>query len=483
MSDLKDTWRTILQRIEPTIGRSHFVTWFQNTGIVKFESDVLVIGTPNPYAKNWLETRYPAKIFGLVKEYLPTCTRIAYEIVSSFANGNDPQTVPLEGILSAPEKTVRKIRSTQEVEIDGELRSRMFNSKYRLDNFIAGRNNRLPHAAAMAVSSQPGGIYNPLFLYGSVGLGKTHLLQATGNEILKNYPKKIVVYITSEHFVNQVVEAIKMRKMKELKERYRKADCLIVDDVQFFCEKPSSQDEFFHTFNDLYDANKQILLSSDRAPKDLEGLDDRLRSRFGMGMVTEVLPAEYETRLAILQTKCQESGVLLDQEVLACIAYHVEKSVRDLEGALTSLMGRMRCENITPTVNDALEVVRKLHGEKQDSRFPSAVRDLPYAQTPASVRRFVRDTAEILSVVSKYFRISKQDIVGDDRRKEILLPRQICMYLIRHELNEAYEKIGADFGGKNHTTVLHACNKIIQLLKEDPRIVRDVTAIKTELGL
>lgn len=470
-----------MQRLEPTINRSHFVTWFQNTGIVKFESDVLVIGTPNAYGKDWIERHYAAKIFGLVKEYLPSCTRIGYDIVPSFANGDNLIAVRLESILTS-EKTVRKVRSTNEVQIDGELRSRALNTKYQLGNFIAGRNNRLPHAAAMAVSSQPGGIYNPLFLYGNVGLGKTHLLQATGNEILKNYPKKVVVYITSEHFVNEVVYAIKMRKMKELKEHYRKVDCLLVDDIQFFCEKPSSQEEFFHTFNDLYDANKQILLSSDRAPKDLEGLDDRLRSRFGMGMVTEMLPAEYESRLAILQTKCQESAVILDQEVLACIAYHVEKSVRDLEGALKSLIAKMQLEKISPTVNDALKIVRDLHGEKQESR---SAPNVPYStnSSSASVRRFVRDMDEVLSVVSKYFRISKQDLLGDDRRKEILLPRQISMYLIRQELNEAYEKIGADFGGKNHTTVLHACNKIIQLLKEDSRIVRDITAIKTELGL
>ncbi|MEK7545004.1 MAG: chromosomal replication initiator protein DnaA [Patescibacteria group bacterium] len=475
MTDQKDLWRAILQKLEVTVPRNHFVTWFQNTGIVNFEADVLVIGFPNAFAKEWVERHYGAKITTLVKDLIPTLSRVVFEIAASFANGDDTKTVPLEGVLPA-EKSIRKLPNSRELKIDGNLRSRMLNNRYTLDTFVAGRNNRLPHAACTAVGHQPSGIYNPLFLYGDVGLGKTHLLQATGNEILRNYPKHLIVYITSEHFVNEVIQAIRTRNVKEFKDRYRKVDCLMVDDVQFFCEKSSSQEEFFHTFNDLYDANKQIILTSDRAPKDLEGLDDRLKSRFGMGMVTEVIPPEYETRIAILQNMCQENALIIDQEILSCIAYHVEKSVRDLEGVFKSLMAIVQLQKTVPTLNDALDLVRQLHGAKETSP------DHLY-RSPNPSRRFVRDSGEILSVVAKYFRLSKEDIMSDDRRKEILIPRQICMYLIRQELNEAYEKIGVEFGGKNHATVLHACNKIVEMLKQDQRLVRDVHEIKKELGL
>jgi chromosomal replication initiator protein len=476
--------------------RNVFITWFQNTGAVKLENGVLSVGFPHTFAKQWAEIHCMSKILSLVKSIDASIQEVQFVIEASFANGSDPRAVPLDAVLvdtPSEKPTMRKVANVQEVRIEGGLRSKILNPRYTLDGFIAGRNNRLPHAAAAAVGHQPGGTYNPLFIYGQVGLGKTHLLQATGNEILKNFPNKIVAYITSEQFVNEVVEAIRTRKVKELKDRYRKADCLLVDDVQFFGEKTSSQEEFFHTFNALYDANKQIVLSSDRAPKDMEFVDDRLRSRFGMGMVTEVLAPEYETRLAILQNKCQELGVLIDQEVLSAIAYNVEDSVRHLEGALKGLVGTMQLEQKVPTVQDALQIVQRIRGDavsmpptggggpsqqQQAGHFSEGSR-----MAPASNRRFVRDPEEVIAVVAKYYRISRQDLVGDDRRREILVPRQVCMYLIRSELNEAYEKIGADFGGKNHTTILHACNKIVEQLKADQRLVRDVQAIRTELGL
>jgi chromosomal replication initiator protein len=308
-----------------------------------------------------------------------------------------------------------------------------------------------------------------------------------GNQILKNHPDKIVVYTTSERFVNEVVEAIRTRHMKEFKEKYRRADCLIIDDIQFFGEKTSSQEEFFHTFNDLYDTGKQIVISSDRAPKELESMDDRLTSRFGMGMVVEVLPPEYETRLAILQNKCMEEGVIIDSEVLACIAYNIEESVRDLEGILKALIAIVKLNNTTPTVEMVMEHIRQLHKaisvREQFSVQPHASAAAQHLTASAAARNFVRNVDTFMRVVADYYRISKQDLVGEDRRKEVLVPRQVCMYLIRVAMDEAYEKIGADFGGKNHTTVLHACNKIEKLLQTDQRIVRDMTLIKEQLGI
>ena len=491
MEDLKDIWRGALKVIEQTMVRTVFVTWFQNTAPLRYEGGNFVVGMPHVFAKEQVQKQYGARIMDILKTQLTDLQQVTFEVDAALANTDDERKIELK---AEPTKKMRRVAGGQEVSFGDGLRSRTLQGRYKLDSFIPGRNNRLPYAASQAVSTSPGGIYNPLFLYGQVGLGKTHLLQGTGNQIIKNHPDMLIVYITSENFVNEVVEAIRGRKMKEFKEKYRRVDCLIVDDIQFFGERPSSQEEFFHTFNDLYAAGKQIIISSDRGPKELQNLDDRLRSRFGMGMVVEVLPPEYETRLAILQNKCMQEGVIIDPDVLSCVAYHVEESVRDLEGVLKSIIACMQLEKIQPTVEIALEKIRQIHkavDANEVRRYTGAMPGgVPVGALGAGAQRqgvatrgFVRNIDLVMTTVAKYYNISKQDLVGDDRRKEILVPRQMCMYLIRKELDEAYEKIGADFGGKNHTTVLHACNKIHKMLQTDQRAVRDLAAIREELGL
>lgn len=459
--------------------RSVFVTWFQNTAPLSYQAGVFVVGMPNPFTKQQVQMRYGQAIHDALKAALPELESVTFEVDAALANSDDERKIVLS---TEPAKKMRKVAHGQEVSFGDGLRSRVLQQRYKLDSYITGPNNRLPYAACQAVSVNPGDIYNPLFVYGKVGLGKTHLLQGTGALIAKNHQEAIVVYVTSENFMNEVIEAIRTRKMKEFKEKYRRVDCLIVDDVQFFGRGTSTQEEFFHTFNDLYTAGKQIIMSSDRAPKELDNLDDRLRSRFGMGMVVEVQPPDYETRLAILQSKCMSEGVIVDPDVLSCIAYHVEESVRDLEGVLKSIIGAMRLENRQPTVEVALEKIRQMSSaiEIRDNFVPM---NGPRAVMSAAQRGFVRNIDLVMTTVAAYFNISKQDLVGDDRRKEILVPRQICMYIIRKELDEAYEKIGADFGGKNHTTVLHACNKIHKMLQTDQRVVRDLETIRTQLGL
>lgn len=482
MQDLNELWRGVLKIVEQTMPRKVFVTWFQHTAPMSYNAGVFTIGFPNPFTKEWVEKRHSRQIFDALKMNFADLTEVQFIVDAGLANQDDLRKIELQ---EEPKKP-RRVSGGREVSYGDGLRSRALQEKYKLNSFIAGPNNRVPFAAAQAVSTNPGGIYNPFFVYGKVGLGKTHLLQGTGNEILKQNQDMVVVYTTSERFVNEVIEAIRTRHMKEFKEKYRRVDCLIIDDIQFFGNKTSSQEEFFHTFNDLYDAGKQIIISSDRAPKELEALDDRLRSRFGMGMVVEVLPPEYETRLAILQNKCMSEGVIIDSEVLSCIAYHIEESVRDLEGVLKSIIASVQLEKIVPTVEMTMEKIKQLHKavDVREQFVSHQVKPLSsgVGGTMAS-RTFVRNIDHLMSIVARYFNISKQDLVGDDRRKEILLPRQLCMYLIRKEMDEAYEKIGADFGGKNHTTVLHACHKIEKMLQTDQRIVRDLQAIKQELGL
>ncbi len=466
--------------MEQSIARNLFVTFFQSTAPLKYEQGNFLIGMPNPFVKGHVEKVYAQKIEEALRAVLPDFQQLSFEVDNGLANPDDPRRIEIN--MEAAKKT-RKVAGGQEVSFGDGLRSKVLQQRYKLDSYITGPNNRLPYAACQAVSANPGSIYNPLFVYGKVGLGKTHLLQGTGSQIIKNHRDAVVVYITSENFMNEVVDAIRTRRMKEIKEKYRRVDCLIVDDIQFFGRGTSTQEEFFHTFNDLYSAGKQIIISSDRAPKELDNLDDRLRSRFGMGMVVEVQPPDYETRLAILQSKCMQDGVMIHPDVLSCIAYHVEESVRDLEGVLKSIIAEMQLNKAELTVDMALAKIQQLHKavEVRDAYVPAG--GAPRSPVPASARGFVRNVDIVMTTVARYFNISKQDLTGDDRRKEILFPRQICMYLIRQELDEAYEKIGADFGGKNHTTVLHACNKIHRMLQTDQRVVRDLEAIKKDLGL
>ncbi len=480
MEDLKDIWRGVLKIMEQSIARNLFVTFFQSTAPLKYEQGNFLIGMPNPFVKGHVEKVYAQKIEEALRAVLPDFQQLSFEVDNGLANPDDPRRIEIN--MEAAKKT-RKVAGGQEVSFGDGLRSKVLQQRYKLDSYITGPNNRLPYAACQAVSTNPGSIYNPLFVYGKVGLGKTHLLQGTGSQIIKNHRDAVVVYITSENFMNEVVDAIRTRRMKEIKEKYRRVDCLIVDDIQFFGRGTSTQEEFFHTFNDLYSAGKQIIISSDRAPKELDNLDDRLRSRFGMGMVVEVQPPDYETRLAILQSKCMQDGVMIHPDVLSCIAYHVEESVRDLEGVLKSIIAEMQLNKAELTVDMALAKIQQLHKavEVRDAYVPAG--GAPRSPVPASARGFVRNVDIVMTTVARYFNISKQDLTGDDRRKEILFPRQICMYLIRQELDEAYEKIGADFGGKNHTTVLHACNKIHRMLQTDQRVVRDLEAIKKDLGL
>lgn len=474
MTDLRDVWKNVLLILETMIQRRNLVTWFQNTAPLKNENGVFTLGVASPFKKEWIQARYMPAILSSLQQFLPEVKEVVLEVDARLDNVDDARRVAMP--VDAGAKRVRRVAQGQEVSFGDGLRSKTFQTRYRLDSFIAGRNNRLPHAAASAAATSPGGIYNPLFVFGNVGLGKTHLLQGVGNQLIKNFPDMCVVYVTAERFVTEIIQGIRTKRMTEVKDKYRRADCLIVDDIQFFGFKETTQDEFFHTLNDLHDAGKQILMSSDRPPKDLDGLDDRLRSRCGMGMVVELLPPEYETRIAILQQKCAEAGVFVDQEVLSCIAFHVETNVRDLDGVLKAVLAAQQFEGKTLTVELALEKIQQLHKAVE-------VRESFVAPVAKPMRGFVRDIEPIVSAVSRYFRISKQDLISVDRRREVLMPRQICMYLIREVLDEAYEKIGADFGGKNHTTVLHACNKIQSLMKEDQRVVRDVAAIKHELGV
>lgn len=480
ISMVKDLWVSVLKRIKPTIQKAHFITWFQNTNIIERKDNTIIVGLPNTYARNWILSKYNLKILQALQEIDPEISAVEYEICGRFADKGNKEGVDVRPLLCAEdEKKVRKVRGLNEVMVTrgasrGHVSSQMLNDKYRLDNFIVGKDNRLPHAASTAIADAPGGIYNPFYIYGKPGLGKTHLLQAVGNGILKNNPDMVVKYITAERFVTEIVEAIGKRYTTSFKNRYRNVDCLLLDDVQFFARKHSSQQEFFHTFNELYDRNKQIVLTSDCAPSELDDLNARFKSRFGMGMVVELLFPDFETRMAILNQKCQEFEVLIDPEVLNFIAGNVHNSVRELEGVLRQVVAESELSNSVPTIHSVAKILKRLN---------KAQKIIGYDIDSKNKNAIVKNSDDVMHVVAEYYNLAITDLTGADRHKEVMLPRQLCMYLIKHELDESYEKIGCEFGGRNHTTVMHACNRTAGRLKKDVRLVRDVNAIKREMGL
>ncbi len=439
------------------------------------------MGVPTSFAKDWISSKYDLKLLQAVQEREPGVKRIEYEVCNRLADKENKEGADVKSLINKEEKkVVRKVRNLDEVNVkkggNGENRvsSKLLNFRYTLDNFVVGRDNRLPHAASTAVADNPGGIYNPLYIYGSTGLGKTHLLQAVGNRILKNYPDLVVKYSTAEKFVTEVVQAIGKRHMHKFKDQYRNVDVFLLDDVQFFARKDSSQQEFFHTFNELYDRNKQIVITSDRPPSELDDLDDRLKSRFSMGMVVELLFPDFETRLAILYQKCKEFQVIIDPEVLAFVANNVHNSVRELEGVLRQAVAESQLSNRVPTIRSVAEIIKRLNKAQKIIGYDIEAKR-------GEVRAITCD--DVRDIVAKYFNLASGVLMGGDRHKEVMFPRQICMYLIKKELGQSYEKIGEYFGGRNHTTVMHACKKMTQKMKNDIKVVRDLNAIKREMGL
>jgi len=473
----KDLWISILERVKPTISRAHFLTWFQNTNVVANDEGVVKVGVPTTYALNWISTKYDLKILQAAQEIESDVKRIDYEVRGSLSDGG--KGVDVKSLFKDDDKKVRKVRNVQEVSVSKggvRIQSGLMNSRYRLSNYVVGKDNRLPHAACLAVSNEPGGIYNPLYIYGSTGLGKTHLLQAIGNETLKNYSDKVVKYMTAEQFVTEVVEAIGKRYTKSFKDKYRKVDVLLIDDIQFFARKHSSQQEFFHTFNELYNANKQVVITSDRSPSELDDLDSRLKDRFAMGMVVELLFPDFETRLAILHQKCREFQIILDPDVMEFIANNVHNNVRELEGVLRQVVAEMRISGCVPTIRSAASIIQRLNKAQEIIGYN-------IEQGGSGATEAATCGQDIMQAAANYFGLTVADLIGPARKKEIMKARQISMYIIKSELGYSYGKIGDDFGKRNHSTVMHSCSKTEKALKNDPLWVKDIAAIKRQIGM
>jgi chromosomal replication initiator protein len=466
---MRDMWLQILSGIEPKIPRSQFITWFRDTAILGKEEGTLVVGLPLPMSLNWHLEHYRALTLQHAQELDDSIKQVVYKVDGGL---KDDLTRTFNLLDAFPEQKRRKVPGRQEVKLAEGIVSKILSPRYAMENFVVGANNRLAYAACQAVAAQPGGKYNPLFLYGGVGLGKTHLLQATGNAILKQNPRSTVVYTTTEDFTNHVIEAIQSQKMEQFRKRYRVVDVLIIDDVQFLANKERTQEEFFHTFNALYEEHKQIILSADRPPQELQ-LEDRLTSRFERGMIADVSAPDYETRLAILSEKVKEYEIFMDQPVMQFIAEHATKNIRELEGILMQAVAQYELEQRTPTVKSIADIMRKLNKD------PHELAEAPvgFEITPRRVATF----QDVMESVSRYYSVSVQDMVGQSRVREILMPRQIAMYLCKKYLRMSFVRLGELFSGRDHTTVMNAVEKIESKQQNDPQLLREVRALEKEL--
>lgn len=442
MNSNKQLWQAVLGNLELSLSKANFTTWFKNTSVLDHSPDKLIIGVPNTFTKEWLQNKYHKNILAALKSVDPDIRAVEYQITSRFSLQTKKKPMPTR--IAVPKS------GTASPVISSGL-----NPKYTFESFVVGSNNELAAAAAQAVAKTPGKSYNPLFIYGGVGLGKTHLMQAIGNRILKDGLFQQVLYVTTEKFTNEFIRAVRDNRGDSFKNLYRGVGVLLIDDVQFLAGKEQTQEEFFHTFNALHQTNKQIILSSDRLPKEIPAIEERLVSRFEWGMIADVQPPDFETRLAILRAKTKERGYEVDDDVLDYLAQTIETNIRELEGSLNRLMVYCQLNNTSPS----LEKVK------------SALANIIF-----SPRKRNASPKKIMRVVAEFYNVSVEDLIRKSRKKEYVNPRQIAMFIIRKELETSLPMIGELFGGRDHTTVIHAVEKVKNLAKEKE-------GVKYEIGL
>lgn len=454
-----ELWQAVLGELELVLSKASFVTWFSQTSLTMFENNRVVITVPNTFVKAWLEKKHHTTILKTLQNISSQIIKeIAYKVDDvRFAEGLSQQRTQTVVIEKAAEQVAAQNQAMEKVTNKFGL-----NPKYTFKTFVVGKGNEFAHAAAQAVADHPGKKYNPLFIYGGVGLGKTHLTQAIGNEILIKNQNKKVLYITCEQFINDFINAVRSKDVKKFKDVYRNVDVFLVDDIQFIIGKQETGEEFFHTFNALFQEDKQIVLSSDRPPRAFQGLiEDRMCSRFECGVIADISLPGLETRIAILETKCKEKQVFVDREVLIEIASKVQNNIRELEGALNKVIANQQIRNI-PLTKDMVRSI--LSG---------------YNTAPAT-RRSVTAT-QLIETVANYYGITISQVVGKSREQRLSFPRQIIMYLMREELDYSYPSIGKEIGGRDHTTAMHACSKINREMESDAKLQQDMDYIKQRL--
>ena len=427
--------------LEPEITKISFNTWILPLGIRSIEGNNIVFTATSEFQKDFIENKYKPLIFNTLK--FITNKDWTFSVVDLSKENQEDDEIITDSADEAAQAEIESNKTT-------------LNPKYTFETFVIGDNNRFAQAAALSVANAPAKAYNPLFLYGGVGLGKTHLMQAIGNRVIHNDPRANVLYVTSEKFTNQLINAIRDNKTEFFRNKYRNIDILLIDDIQFIAGKERVQEEFFHTFNSLYEDGKQIVLSSDKTPKDIPFLEDRLKSRFDWGLLADISCPDYETRLAILRKKTLDENIIIDDYILSDIANKIDSNIRELEGVFNKIVARASLMHSPITIELAENIIN----------------DFKYESEKVISCDFIKET------VSKYFSINKDDLAGNKRSNDIAFPRQIAMYLCREVANMSYPQIGEDFGGRDHSTVMHACKKIDKEVKEKTNTKLIVDSVK-----
>ena len=443
----EELWQSVLSQVQLNISPANFATWFANTKISSLEEGIITISVPNSFSKEWMEQKYNKDIFKILKSLDDNIKEVQYIVTPVNTKITDKKKI------SKKEEIFEQL-GFSELEVSKETN---LNPKYNFNNFIIGPFNEIAYAAAMSIVEEPGKNYNPLFIYGDVGLGKTHLMQAIGNKIKENDPSKKVRYIPAERLISTIINAIRNQSIEELKKNLRSIDVLIIDDIQFIAGKDKTQEEFFHTFNSLYQKNKQIILSSDRHPNNIPAITERLKSRFNGGMIADITMPDYETRFAILSQKMEEKNVSIPSDVLEYVANNVQKNIRELESAISRLIIFKKTNSSkTLSIEDAKKLLKNI------------------ILSPAKITNYKK----IIESINSFYDINATgNMFFTSRKKEYARPRQIAMYLIKKELKMSYSEIGRKFGGKDHTTVIHACQLIEKEYEENEKIRQEVDLI------
>ncbi len=440
-----DLWSQTLEKMKEQLSKPSFETWFQSTEPVEYQNGHLYISVPNEFTKDWLNSRYKSAIEKSLKEITGESIRIKFMLPGEKVKKNIQS--------DAYHKAAEEEKSTKQAN----NHSTWLNPKYTFDTFVIGNANRFAHAASLAVAEAPAKAYNPLFIYGGVGLGKTHLMHAIGHYVLSHQPDYRVVYISSEKFTNEFINAIRDNKTVNFRNKYRNIDVLLVDDIQFLAGKEQTQEEFFHTFNTLHENDKQIIISSDRPPKEIPTLEDRLRSRFEWGLITDIQPPDLETRIAILRKKAYLEKLDIPNEVIVYIANQIDTNIRELEGGLIRVIAYSSLSNKTITKETAQEALKDILPNKQ-----------PRQITVESIQK----------TVSQYFGLKVDDLKAKKRTRSVAFPRHIAMYLARELTDSSLPKIGEEFGGRDHTTVMHAHDKILMDIEKETHLNEMIDELK-----
>lgn len=458
-----EIWQATLGELELTLSKANFTTWFKNTFISNFDNAKIIIAVPNTFTKAWLEKKYHEAIVRALRNATNNGVReVTYRVEArntSLIPGYSPNET-MESSYNVPTLADQSV-GTQE-ESNGATGIFGLNPRYKFHNFVVGKTNELAHASAQAVAANPGLTYNPLFIFGGAGLGKTHLLQAIGHHVLDKNPKAKILYVTCEKFTNDFIQSVRGGRAKDFKDTHRNLDVLLMDDIQFIAGKESTQEELFNTFNTLHQLNKQIVFTSDRAVKDIQGLEPRMVSRMEWGMTADVSSPDFETRVAILDGKCNDKKYKLNMEILRYIAGTIQSNVRELEGALNKVIAYHQFKNIEPTME--------------------SVQNLLQSFVPSVPKRTIT-SRRLLEIVTMYYDIKMEEILGKSREQRLAFPRQIAMYLLREEAKCSFPAIGKQIGNRDHTTAMHACNKIKCLIKDDEQLKRDLSLLREKIYL